>query len=113
MRVLATVVASGRAGTYGDLVQRTAQQAYAIAGVGPDDIDVMECHDAATPAELVVMEELGLCKPGEAAALLRSGATSHGGSIPINPTGGLNSRGHPIGATGLAQVVELADQLRS
>jgi acetyl-CoA acyltransferase len=85
---------------------------YAHAGIGPEDIDVIELHDAAAPAELIVCEELGLCEPGGGPALLRSGATSLDGRVPINPSGGLQSKGHPVGATGCAQLVELADQLR-
>lgn len=112
VRLLATVVNSGRAGRYGELVPDTARRAFAVADVSPDQIDVVECHDAAAPAELIVMEELGLCEPGDAPALLREGGTRIGGSLPVNPSGGLTSRGHPIGATGLAQIVELADQLR-
>lgn len=112
VRLLATVVASGQDGSYGELVPRTAERAYEMAGVGPDDIDAVECHDAAAPAELIVMEELGLCKPGDAPAALRAGDTRLGGRLPINPSGGLQARGHPVGATGLAQVIELADQLR-
>lgn len=112
VRLLSTVVAAGRDGIYGELVPTAAQRAYDMAGVGPQDIDVVECHDAAAPAELIVMEELGLCKPGEAPSLLRAGATTIGGDLPFNPSGGLESKGHPLGATGLAQVVELVDQLR-
>ena len=112
VRLLATVVGAARAGEYGVLVPATAWRAYDAAGVGPEDIDVVECHDAAAPAELIVMEELGLCEPGDAPALLRAGETRIGGRLPVNPSGGLQSRGHPLGATGLAQVVELTEQLR-
>ncbi|WP_354697767.1 hypothetical protein DSM112329_03407 [Paraconexibacter sp. AEG42_29] len=112
VRILATVIGAARPDTYGELVPATAARAYAMAGVGPEDVDLVECHDAASPAELIVTEELGLCGPGEATALLRSGATALGGRLPINPSGGLGSRGHPIGATGLAQTTELVDQLR-
>jgi acetyl-CoA acetyltransferase len=89
-----------------------ANQAYAAAGVGPDDIDVAELHDAAAPAELVLMEAVGLCAAGRSIDLVRSGATSLGGKLPVNPSGGLISRGHPLGATGCAQLVELTEQLR-
>lgn len=89
-----------------------AREAYASAGVGPDDLDVVELHDAAAPAELLLYEQLGLCAPGEASALLRSGTTTLGGRLPVNPSGGLLSKGHPIGASGCAQIVELTDQLR-
>ena len=87
--VLATVLGAGRAGIYGEVVPDAARRAYEIAGVGPSDIDVIECHDAASPAELIVTEELGLCEPGGATGLLRSGATTLGGRIPFNPSGGL------------------------
>jgi acetyl-CoA acyltransferase len=69
-------------------------------------------HDAAAPAELIVTEELGLCEPGGGPELLRSGATTLGGRVPVNPSGGLLSKGHPVGATGCAQIIELVDQLR-
>ena len=81
-------------------------------GSGPADLDVCEVHDAAAPAELMIYEELGLCGPGEGPKLLASGETALGGRIPVNPSGGLLAKGHPIGATGCAQLVELADQLR-
>lgn len=113
VKLLATIVGAGQAGSYGELVPAAARRAYDMAGAGPDDVDVMECHDAASPAELIVMEEVGLCGPGEATKLLRADDTRLGGRIPINPSGGLGSKGHPVGATGLAQVVELADQLRA
>jgi len=112
VRLAATVIGSGVAGTYGQLVPATARRAYEMAGVGPADLDVVECHDAASPAELIVTEEIGLCPPGDAVKMLRAGDTALGGRRPVNPSGGLGSRGHPIGATGLAQVVELTDQLR-
>ncbi|MFA5710400.1 MAG: thiolase family protein, partial [Mycolicibacterium sp.] len=75
-------------------------------------VDVVECHDAAAPAELIVLEELGLCGPGAAVGLVRDEQTRIGGRLPVNPSGGLQSKGHPLGATGLAQIVELTDQLR-
>jgi acetyl-CoA acetyltransferase len=112
VRLAATVIGAGVPGTYGQLVPATARRAYEMAGVGPADLDVIECHDAASPAELIVTEELGLCAPGDAVTMLRAGDTALGGRLPINPSGGLGSKGHPIGATGLAQVVELTDQLR-
>jgi acetyl-CoA acetyltransferase len=91
---------------------RCAQIAYAEAGVSPNEIDVAEVHDAMAPGELIYYEELGFCEPGGAGELLRSGATSLTGSLPVNPSGGLTSRGHPVGATGLGQVAELVWQLR-
>lgn len=110
--LLATVLTVGRAGIYGELVPATARRAYEVAGIDPNDVDVVECHDATAPAELIVLEELGLCERGKAAAHLRAGDTTVGGRLPVNPSGGLQSRGHPVGATGVAQIVELADQLR-
>jgi acetyl-CoA acetyltransferase len=89
-----------------------AAKAYADAGIGPADVDVVEVHDAAAPAELWCVEEIGLCGEGEALQLLRDGGSALGGRRPVNPSGGLLSRGHPVGATGCGQVVELADQLR-
>lgn len=92
--------------------QRTAALAYEKAGIGPGDIDVVECHDAFTIAEILHYEGLGLCKPGEGGRLVESGATALGGRIPVNVSGGLLSRGHPVAATGVAQLVELVTQLR-
>ncbi|UTI66690.1 thiolase family protein [Paraconexibacter antarcticus] len=114
VRVLAATLVSGRDRTNGDrtAVERAARDAYEVAGVAAADIDVIELHDAAAPAELIVSEELGLCEPGGGPELLRSGATTIGGRVPINPSGGLLSKGHPVGATGCAQIVELVDQLR-
>ncbi len=91
---------------------RAARKAYEAAGVGPEDIDLVEVHDATAFGELLVTEQLGLCKLGDGGLLAESGATTLGGRIPVNPSGGLESRGHPIGATGLAQIFELTTQLR-
>ncbi|WP_246398150.1 thiolase family protein [Mycobacterium vicinigordonae] len=114
VRVRSTVLTSGteRDRDQPGSVERAAVQAYEAAGIGPYDLDVIELHDAAAPAELVAYEELGLCAPGGGPGLLRSGRTRLGGSTVVNPSGGLLSKGHPIGATGCAQIVELADQLR-
>lgn len=112
VRLLSSVVGSGRRGEDGVLVPGTARRAFELAGIAPEDVDVLEVHDAASPAELIVLEELGIAGPGEAVGLLRDGQTSLGGQIPVNPSGGLISRGHPLGATGVAQVVELVDQLK-
>lgn len=114
VRVLSSVLVSGTDRKPGEpgTVERASRQAYEAAGVGPKDLDVIEVHDAAAPAELIAYEELGLCWTGDAPALLRSGETRLGGSRVVNPSGGLLSKGHPIGATGCAQIVELADQLR-
>jgi len=91
---------------------RAARLAYEGAGVGPADLDVVECHDAFSIAEILHCEALGLCAPGEGGSLTASGATALGGRIPVNVSGGLLSRGHPIAATGVAQLVEIAMQLR-
>jgi len=90
----------------------TAQRAYEQAGVGPQDLDIIECHDAFTIAEILHTEALGLCEPGAGGPLVESGATELGGRIPVNVSGGLLSRGHPVGATALAQIYELVVQLR-
>jgi acetyl-CoA acetyltransferase len=85
-------------------IARSVQRAYAQAGVGPSEIDVVELHDAAAPGELWGYEDLQLCGPGEGSKLLASGDTHLGGRVPVNPSGGLLARGHPIGATGCAQL---------
>lgn len=87
-------------------------KAYRIAGVGPEDIDLAEVHDATAFGELLQTEVLGFCPPGEGGPLAESGATSLGGRIPVNVSGGLECRGHPIGASGLAMVYEAVTQLR-
>ncbi len=114
VRVVSSVLRSGwdhgpdEAGT----VEVCAGEAYEEAGVGPEDIDVIECHDASAPAELVSYESLGLCAKGEGGRLIDEGATKLGGRIPVNTSGGLLRKGHPIGATGIAQAVELTEQLQ-
>ncbi len=112
VRVRATALATGRDDDGEAAAERAAHRAYEQAGIGPDELDVAEVHDAAAPAELQIYEELGLCGPGEAPALLASGATGLGGRVPVNTSGGLLSKGHPVGATGCAQLVELTEQLR-
>ena len=89
-----------------------ATAAYEEAGVGPGDLHVVECQDTDAARELGSCEELGLCPPGGSAALLDSGATGLGGRLPVNPSGGLLSKGEPLGASALGQVVELVRQLR-
>jgi acetyl-CoA C-acetyltransferase len=91
---------------------KAAKQAYAMAGVGPQDIDVAEVHDCFTGVELIDYEDLGFCEKFEAYKLVEAGDTSVGGRIPVNPSGGLKAKGHPPGATGVAQCVELFEQLR-
>ncbi len=95
-----------------DIGARLSRQAYEIAGVGPADIDVAEVHDATAFGELHQTEALGFCPAGEGGPFAESGATRLGGKLPINTSGGLESRGHPVGASGLGQVFELVTQLR-
>jgi acetyl-CoA acetyltransferase len=114
VRVRSCILTSGTDGLNGEApsATRASQRAYEVAGIGPDEVDVIELHDAAAPAELMIYESIGLCAPGDGPALLRSGETRLGGKRVVNPSGGLLSKGHPIGATGCAQIVELVDQLR-
>ncbi|WP_127128874.1 thiolase family protein [Georgenia sp. SYP-B2076] len=95
-----------------DLAARTAQDAYVAAGRGIEEVDVLEVHDAFTIGEIVTTEALGMCPVGEGGRLVESGHTRLGGRQPVNPSGGLLSRGHPLGATGAAQVAEIVTQLR-
>ncbi len=117
VRILASSIQSGKLETGCDdilaaeITARAAAKAYEQAGVNSSDIDVIELHDAFSIAELVYYDALGLCKRGEAHELLASGATSLGGRIPVNPSGGLLAKGHPLGATGVAQMVEMVWQL--
>ena len=111
--IRASSIVSAKADGSGELVAvRAANAAYEQAGIGPSDVHVVELHDASAPAELIHYENLGLCAPGDAPKLIRSGDTDIGGRISVNPSGGLLSRGHPVGATGVAQIVELTQQLR-
>jgi acetyl-CoA acetyltransferase len=89
-----------------------ATAAYEEAGLGPQDLDVVECQDTDAARELGSCEELGLCEPGGSAAFLDSGAMEFGGRLPVNPSGGLLSKGEPLGASALGQIVELVRQLR-
>ncbi|MGQ0842623.1 MAG: thiolase family protein [Sporichthyaceae bacterium] len=111
VRVAASCLVSGDPDLEAPVV-RAAAKAYEQSGLSPADVGVVEVHDAAAPAELWCIEELGLAPEGGAIALLRDGETGPGGRLPVNPSGGLLSRGHPVGATGCAQLAELADQLR-
>jgi len=114
VRVLASCIGSGSDHAPGEpgITERVAQQAYEKAGVGPKDLNVVEVHDASAPAELVLYEELGLCALGEGGKLIDSRDTYVDGRIPVNTSGGLISKGHPIGATGVAQIYEVFTQLR-
>ncbi len=115
VKILASVLTSGSIPEGGemDLIgARLSKKAYEIAGVGPEDIDVAEVHDATAFGELLQTEELGFCGEGEGGPFAESGATKLGGKLPVNTSGGLECRGHPIGASGIAQIVELVTQLR-
>ena len=95
-----------------DMTHAAARKVYEAAGIGPDDLDVVELHDCFAHNELITYEGLGLCGEGEAARFINDGDNSYGGRIVTNPSGGLLSKGHPLGATGLAQCYELTRQLR-
>lgn len=95
-----------------NLVEFSAQKAYEEAGIGPEEVDVVQAYDTMSCAELWDIEELGLCKKGEAVGLLRDGELDLGGRLPVNTDGGLMARSHPLGATGLAQIIEICKQLR-
>jgi acetyl-CoA acetyltransferase len=91
---------------------RAARIAFDMAGMAPEDVNVAEVHDASAPAELMIYEELGFCGEGEGSKLIDEGATEVGGRLPVNTSGGLISKGHPVGATGVAQAYEIWLQLR-
>ena len=93
-------------------VKRAAKAAFTMAGINPTDVDVAEVHDCFTIAEIMAYEDLGFCKPGEGGKLIEEKQTYIGGEIPVNVDGGLKSKGHPIGATGVSMCVELTKQLR-
>jgi acetyl-CoA acetyltransferase len=120
VRIAASAVASGiyrnakkdGISSDDDITARTAAKAYEMAGIGPFDIQVAEVHDAFTIGEVLACENLGLCPRGEGGRWAEQGITALGGKIPVNPSGGLLSRGHPLGATGVAQVAELTWQLQ-
>jgi acetyl-CoA acetyltransferase len=92
--------------------RQAARQAYEMAGVGPEDLDLVELHDCFATAEILHYENLGLCRDGEAGRLIDEGETRHGGRIPVNVSGGLLSKGHPLGATGVANIYEVGTHLR-
>ncbi|HOC46583.1 MAG: thiolase family protein [Syntrophorhabdaceae bacterium] len=117
VRLAASVLVTGSYENPLDLVPwetdaRACQEAYDLAGIGPSDIDVAECHDAFTISEILHYEAMQLCPEGEGGRLIESGATCLGGRIPVNTSGGLLSKGHPVAATGVAQIVEGVRQLR-
>jgi acetyl-CoA acetyltransferase len=117
VRVAGVGVTSGRAldvvGAEPDATERAAAIAYEAAGIGPHDVDVCEVHEPFTIAEILHVEGLGFCAPGEGGNYIESGKAGIGGDgVAVNPSGGLISRGHPLGASGAAQVVEIVQQLR-
>jgi len=116
IRIDASVLASGADRPLDDLARHVcrtaARRAYEIAGIGPEDVSVAEVHDATAFGEILQTENLGFCEPGLGGVIAERGETSIGGRIPVNPSGGLESKGHPIGATGLGQIYELVVQLR-
>jgi acetyl-CoA acetyltransferase len=98
--------------THWETDYRTCRIAYERSGVGPEGLNIVECHDPFTIAEILHYEAMGLCKEGEGGRLVENGETALGGRIPVNVSGGLLSRGHPVGATGIAQIVEIVTHLR-
>jgi benzoylsuccinyl-CoA thiolase BbsB subunit len=118
VRIEASVLQSGlyktgfRDMASSELTERTSHLAYEAAGIGPQDVSLAEVHDAFASAELMYYEALGLCAKGEGAAMIERGESGPGGRQPVNPSGGLACRGHPVGATGVAQIVEAVWQLR-
>lgn len=95
-----------------DMTKTASRKVYDQAGVGPEKVDVVELHDCFSANELITYEALGLCPEGKAGEFIDSGANTYGGQVVVNPSGGLISKGHPLGATGLAQCAELNWQLR-
>jgi acetyl-CoA acetyltransferase len=121
VRIRAQAMTTDRASTFDgslmrvvgvDMAREAARQVYEAAGVGPEDLDVVELHDCFTTNEILSYEALGLCGEGEAERFVEDGDNTYGGRVVTNPSGGLLSKGHPLGATGLAQCHELVTQLR-
>ncbi len=116
IRVLASVVQSGSDREPSEVEKHctalAAKRAYDRAGIGPGDVSVAEVHDATAMGEIIQIENLGLCEFGEGGAMSERGETTIGGRVPVNPSGGLESKGHPVGATGIGQIHELVMQLR-
>ena len=96
-----------------DATKLAAGEAYKQAGISPSDIDIAELHDAFTSVELISYEDLGFCKKGEGKELIRKGATNIDGMLPVNTSGGLKAKGHPISATGISQIYEIVKQMRN
>ena len=118
VHVASAILCTGSYGNHQDMVvwetdARGCRLAYEKAGIGPEDIDIIECHDAFTISEILHYEALGLCGPGEGVRFVEDGHSRLGGKKPVNVSGGLLSRGHPVGATGVAQIHEIVTQLRN
>ena len=114
VRIASSVLRSGWDHAYGEdgAGEVCSRAAYEEAGLGPEDLSVVELHDASAPAEIMAYEYLGLCPKGEGGKLVEEGVTRLGGRLPVNTSGGLLRKGHPVGATGIAQIVELTEQLQ-
>lgn len=117
VRIAASILTSGTYNNQRDITgweieKKAAKEAYQVASLGPTEIDLVEVHDAFTISEIIHYEDLGLCAPGEGGRLIDEGATELSGRIPVNPSGGLLGKGHPVGASGVAQVAEIVWQLR-
>jgi acetyl-CoA acetyltransferase len=109
---LVSEFADGAMGMIGvGMTRRAAAKVYEQTGIGPEDVDVIELHDCFSTNELITYEGLQLCKPGEGGRLVDEDRVTYGGTWVVNPSGGLLSKGHPLGATGLAQCAELVWQL--
>ena len=117
VKIAASVLTTGAYDNQRDITgweveKRAADEAYRMASIGPEDLNVIELHDAFTICEIIHYEDLDLCRTGEGGRLIDEGATELGGKIPVNPSGGLLSKGHPVGASGVAQAVEIVWHLR-
>ncbi|MDP6981380.1 MAG: thiolase family protein [Myxococcota bacterium] len=114
VKVASSVLRSGWDHDYGEdgAGEVCSREAYEEAGLGPEDLSVVELHDASAPAEIMAYEYLGLCPTGGGGKLVEEGVTRLGGRLPVNTSGGLLRKGHPVGATGIAQLVELTEQLQ-
>lgn len=117
VQVMASILTSGSYKKQKDITTieatvRAAKEAYEMAGIGPEDVDLAEVHDCFTPAELVHYEDLGFCPKGEGGLFIQHGHSEIGGKVSVNPSGGLLTKGHPLGATGIAQICEVVWHLR-
>ncbi len=114
VKIVSSVLRSGwdRAPGESGVAELATVEAYEEAGLGPENLSVIELHDASAPAEIMAYESLGICGKGEGGKLISDGTTKLGGRLPVNTSGGLLRKGHPVGATGIAQIVELTEQLQ-